>query len=148
MWRNFAISTPPAKEGQLDRLFLHKEHFIYKLSVKRQKTAQKTGKNPIKTCLFHACPKFLKWGIPQNRNSQNEVSLKTEIPKSSLDSRDPSKQEFLKWGIAWDYGQQMAPLVAVWKVINSPIFDIHCKYWNSSMKFWNCESQFSTEKHL
>ena len=43
----------------------------------------------------------------------------------------------------------MAPLVAVWKVINSPIFDIHYKYWNSSMKFGNCESQFSTEKkHL
>ena len=92
-WRNFAISSPPAREGQLDRLFLHKELFVYKLSVKRQKTAQKTGNNPIKTCFFHACLKITemrdpsKWkfpnrGIPQNRNFQNEGSLKMEISKT------------------------------------------------------------------
>ena len=35
--------------------------------------------------------KFLKWGIPQNRNFQNEGSLKMEISKT----RDPSNQEFM-----------------------------------------------------
>ena len=40
-------------------------------------------------------PKFLKWGIPQNRNFQIEGSLKIEISKM----RDPSKWKFPKRGI-------------------------------------------------
>ena len=63
--------------------------------------------------------KFLKQRIPRFRNSQNEGSLVSGIPKM----RDPSNQEFQKRGIAREDGQQMAPLVAVWKVINTPIFD-------------------------
>ena len=47
--RNFAIGSPTAREGQLDRFFLQKWHFIYQLSVKKQRTGQKTGKkNPKK----------------------------------------------------------------------------------------------------
>ena len=91
-WRNFSISTPTARECQMDRLFLHKEHFIYKLSVTRQKTAQKTGKNPIKTCFFHAC---LKIPAMRNKNFQIEGSLKIEISKM----RDSSKWKFPKRGI-------------------------------------------------
>ena len=60
-----------------------------------------------------------------SQDSWNEGSLKIEIPKM----RDPSKQEFLKRGIAREDGQQMALLVAVQKVINSQIFDLHCKHW-------------------
>ena len=82
MWRNFAISTPPAREGQLDRLFLHKEHFIYKLSVKRQKKQHKNRQKPHKILFFYACLKFPNRGIPQNRNFQNEGSLKMEICKT------------------------------------------------------------------
>ena len=50
--RNFAIGGPTAREGQLDRFFLQKWHFIYKLSVKKQRTGQKTGKNPPKKVFF------------------------------------------------------------------------------------------------
>ena len=54
--RNFAIGGPTAREGQLDRFFLQKRHFIYKLSVKKQRTGQKTGKNPPKKVVFPAPP--------------------------------------------------------------------------------------------
>ena len=54
--RNFAIGSPKAREGQLDRFFLQKWHFIYKLSVKKQRTGQKTGKNPPKKVVFPAPP--------------------------------------------------------------------------------------------
>ena len=57
------------------------------------KRGKKHGTVP-KITVFPRPLSQLKWGIPQNRNSQNEGSLKIEIPKS----RDPSKQEFLKWG--------------------------------------------------
>ena len=51
-WRNFVNGAPMAREGQLDRFFLQKRHSIYKLSVKKQKTGQKTGKNPPKKGVF------------------------------------------------------------------------------------------------
>ena len=89
------ISNPTARECQMDRLFLHKEHFIYKLSVTRQKTAQKQAKTLLKPVFFMPVSKFLKWGIPQNRNFQIEGSLKIEISKM----RDPSKWKFPKRGI-------------------------------------------------
>ena len=54
--RNFAIGSPKAREGQLDQFFLQKWHFIYKLSVKKQRTGQKTGKNPQKKVVFPAPP--------------------------------------------------------------------------------------------
>ena len=38
--RIFAISAPPAREGQMDRLFLQKEHFTYKSQVKKQKQSK------------------------------------------------------------------------------------------------------------
>jgi hypothetical protein len=54
---------------------------------------EKLSKTPKKSCLFHACPripemrdpskwKFLKRGIPQNRNFQNEGSFKSGIPET------------------------------------------------------------------
>ena len=50
--RNFAIGGPTAREGQLDRFFLQKWHFIYKLSVKKQRTGQKRAKPPQKRWFF------------------------------------------------------------------------------------------------
>ena len=45
--------------------FLQKRHFIYKLSVKKQETGQKTGKNPPKKTLLSALAlEFRKWGAP------------------------------------------------------------------------------------
>ena len=52
-WRNFVNGAPMAREGQLDRFFLQKRHSIYKLSVKKQKTGQKTGKNSPKKIFFY-----------------------------------------------------------------------------------------------
>ena len=53
-WRNFVIGAPTARGGQSDRFFLQKRHFTYKLSVKKQKTGQKTKKNPPKKVFFPA----------------------------------------------------------------------------------------------
>ena len=88
---------------------------IYIKTVLKEKNGTKNGAKPPKN-LFVLC---------LSQNSWNEGSLKIEIPKM----RDPSKQEFLKRGIAREDGQQMALLVAVQKVINSQIFDLHCKHW-------------------
>ena len=49
---------------------------------------------PKKPVCFMPVSKFLKWGIPQNRNFQIEGSLKIEISKM----RDPSKWKFPKRG--------------------------------------------------
>ena len=116
MWRNFAISTPPAREGQLDRLFLHKEHFIYKLSVKRQKNSTKNRQKPHKNLSFSR--------LSQNSwNFQIEGSLKIEISKM----RDPSKWKFPKRG----------------KVYTSAVF---CKKYQASINVFfsvlNWDSQF------
>ena len=55
-WRTFTIDAPMAREGQSDRFFLQKRHYIYKLWVKKQKTGQKTGKKPPKKQFFPAPP--------------------------------------------------------------------------------------------
>ena len=70
-----------------------------KQDKKRAKTLQKGG--------------FSQVSQPLAQNSWKEGSLVSGIPKI----RDPSNQEFLKQGIARKDGQQMAPLIAVWKVI-------------------------------
>ena len=45
--------------------FLQKRHFIYKLSVKKQETGQKTGKNPPKKVFLSALAlEFRRWGAP------------------------------------------------------------------------------------
>ena len=75
--RNFAIGSPKAREGQLDRFFLQKWHFIYKLSVKKQRTGQKTGKNPPKKVVFPAPP--ISW-----------LSLSEKGPGPFLDIRKRS----------------------------------------------------------
>ena len=51
-WRNFVNGVPTAREGQMEPFFLQKRHFKYKLSVKKQKTGQKTGKKPQKRGVF------------------------------------------------------------------------------------------------
>ena len=51
-WRNFVTGASTAREGQMGRFFLQKRHFIHKLSVKKQETGQKTGKNPPKKGVF------------------------------------------------------------------------------------------------
>ena len=58
-----------AREGQSDRFFLQKRHYIYKLWVKRQKTGQKTGKKPPKKQFFPAPPAVcmgLAWNVAQH----------------------------------------------------------------------------------
>ena len=46
------------------------------------KTGTTNWVKPPKKELFVSCiPEFLKWGIPQNGNFQNEGSLNSEIPK-------------------------------------------------------------------
>ena len=48
-----------------DFFFLQKRHFLYKLSVKKQETGQKTGKNPPKKAFLSALAlEFRKWGAP------------------------------------------------------------------------------------
>ena len=51
-WRNFVNVAPTARVGQMELSFLQKRHLIYKLSVIKQKTGQKTGKNPKKKGVF------------------------------------------------------------------------------------------------
>ena len=51
-WRNFVNGAPTARVGQMELSFLQKRHLIYKLSVIKQKTGQKTGKNPPKKGVF------------------------------------------------------------------------------------------------
>ena len=43
-WRTFTIDAPMAREGQSDRFFLQKRHYIYKLWVKKQKQDKKLAK--------------------------------------------------------------------------------------------------------
>ena len=64
-WRTFVNGAPTAREGQMERFFLQKRHFIYKLSVKKQETGQKTGKNPPKKVFLSALAlEFRRWGAP------------------------------------------------------------------------------------
>ena len=51
-WRNFVNGAPMARVGQMELSFLQKRHLIYKLSVIKPKTGQKTGKNPPKKGVF------------------------------------------------------------------------------------------------
>ena len=52
VWRNFVNGVPTAREGQIESFFLQKRHSKYKLSVKKKKTGQKTGKQPPKRGVF------------------------------------------------------------------------------------------------
>ena len=62
-----------ARGGQSDRFFLQKRHFIYKLSVKRQKTGQKTAKKPPKN-LFFQLLRLSVWVWPQMlRNASGQT---------------------------------------------------------------------------
>ena len=51
-WRNFASVVPAAKKSQLGPIFFQNIRVIYKLSVKKQETGQKTGKKPPKKGVF------------------------------------------------------------------------------------------------
>ena len=50
--RNFVSVVPAAKKSKLGPIFLLNIRFMYKLSVKKQRTGQKTGKNPKKKGVF------------------------------------------------------------------------------------------------
>ena len=54
--RNFVSVVPAAKKSKLGPNFFQNICVIYKLSVKKQKTGQKTGKNPPKKEFFPAPP--------------------------------------------------------------------------------------------
>ena len=75
--------------------FLQKRHFIYKLSVKKQETGQKTGKNPPKKTLLSALAlEFRKWGVPF-----------AEFPKWGVPFA-----EFRKWGAPFaEFRKRCAP---------------------------------------
>ena len=60
-WRNFVTGASTAREGQMGQFFLQKRHFIHKLSVKKQETGQKTGKNPPKKGVFISPSDQLLW---------------------------------------------------------------------------------------
>ena len=54
--RNFVSVVPAAKKSKLGPIFLKNIRVMYILSVKKQKTGQKTGKNPPKRTVFSAPP--------------------------------------------------------------------------------------------
>ena len=63
--RTFVSVVPAAKKNKLGPIFSKNIRVIYKLSVKKQETGQKTGKNPpIKTLLSALALEFRKWGVP------------------------------------------------------------------------------------
>ena len=51
-WRNFVSVVPAAKKSQLGPICFQNIRVIYKLSVKKQETGQKTGKKPPKKGVF------------------------------------------------------------------------------------------------
>ena len=53
-WRNFVSVVPAAKKSQLGPIFFQNIRVIYKLSVKKQETGQKTGKKPPKKVFLSA----------------------------------------------------------------------------------------------
>ena len=53
-WRNFVSVVPVAKKRKLGPIFSKNIRVMYILSVKKQKTGQKTGKNPPKKMIFSA----------------------------------------------------------------------------------------------
>ena len=73
-WRNFVTGASTAREGQMERFFLQKRHFIHKLSVKKQETGQKMGKNPPKKGVFISPSDQLLW---QCHKSWSEELRKT-----------------------------------------------------------------------
>ena len=50
--RNFVSVVPAAKKGKLGPIFFLNIRVMYILSVKKQRTGQKTGKNPPKKVVF------------------------------------------------------------------------------------------------
>ena len=63
--RTFVSVPPAAKKNKLGPIFWKNIRVIYKLSVKKQETGQKTGKNPPKKTLLSALAlEFRKWGAP------------------------------------------------------------------------------------
>ena len=54
--RNFVSVVPAAKKSNLGPIFFLNILVVYKLSVKKQETGQKTGKNPPKKVVFPAPP--------------------------------------------------------------------------------------------
>ena len=85
-------SLQPEKASQHPCLFKISVSCTWRLSGWKNRD-EKLSWTSGKACLFHACPripemrdpsklKFLKRGIPQNGNFQNEGSLKIEISKT------------------------------------------------------------------
>ena len=103
MWRNFVNGDPMAREGQMGQFFLQKRHFIYKLSVKKQETGQKTGKNPPKKVFLSALAlEFRRWGAPFAEFRRWGASFaefrKWGAPFAEFRRWGASFAEFRKWG--------------------------------------------------
>ena len=64
-----------ARGGQSYQFFLQKRHFLYKLSVKKQKTGRKTGKKNSKKPVFPA-PPTVCMGLASNVAQRLRLDLK------------------------------------------------------------------------
>ena len=79
-WRNFVTVVPEAKKRKLGAIFFLNIRVIYKLSVKKQETGQKTGKNPPKNGVFPAPPTSFPQKLQQLLRNSAKVATFVESP--------------------------------------------------------------------
>ena len=132
MWRTFTNAAPTAREGQLDRFFLQKRHFICILSLKILKTGPKADKNTLKT-LFFPTPLTiwlsLAWFVAQQirrglkRCATNQASpetLRNESGQTEFGliccATNQASPDLLRnvSGEAWNVAQRFRPNSARW----------------------------------
>ena len=120
-WRNFVTGASTAKEGQLDRFFLQKRHFIYKLSMKKQDQDRKRAKTLQKRLFLSAllqnstkvaaaftdCPEKLQQFLRcflQKRHFIYKLSLKKQETGQKT-GKNPPKKVFLSF-IIYDFSSR------------------------------------------
>ena len=96
MWRTFTNAAPTAREGQLDRFFLQKRHFICILSLKILKTGPKADKNTLKTLFF---PTPLTIWLSLACFVAQQIRPNWVWPEMLRD----------KSGLAWNFAQRIRP---------------------------------------
>ena len=88
--RNFVSVVPAAKKGKLGPIFLKNICVMYIPSVKKQRTGQKTGKNPPKKVVFPAPP--ISWlSLDRFWTGQNPFKQTLSWTKSVRTDFDQSK---------------------------------------------------------
>ena len=101
--RTFVSVTPAAKKNKLGPIFSKNIRVIYKLSVKKQETGQKTAKNPPKKAFLSALAlEFRRWGAPFAEFRRWGASFtefrKWGAPFAEFRRWGTSFAEFRKWG--------------------------------------------------